>query len=167
MPLHKTKEQFSVVAFCLLFSFIALLPFLGLGNISERYGYLSSVGFVFLAIYAIDAFIKKFVGKKGNVYYYSLFILVVIFWSLWNFSRLSLENTEWNHAGEITHRALSVFRVYYANMPRNSNIYIANVPIRKGNAWVFPVGLKDGLWFIYRKFYKSISFGIIKSRGNV
>ena len=40
----------------------------------------------------------------------------------------------------------------------NSNFYFVNVPIRKADAWIFPVGLEDGIWFIYRdesiKVYK-------------
>ncbi len=31
-----------------------------------------------------------------------------------------------------------------------SRLYFVNVPIRRENAWIFPVGLSDGLWFIYR-----------------
>lgn len=138
-----------IISFCFSLSVIALLPFLGLGNISERYGYLSSVGFVFLAVYCLDGIIKKVVGKKERLSVY-IFLLFVIFWSLWNYFRISAENSEWNKAGQITNKALSVFRVYYPDIPKNSNIYIANVPIKYENAWVFPVGLKDGLWFIYR-----------------
>jgi len=42
------KEDRKIVIFGSLFFLIALLPFLGLGNITSRYSYLSSVGFVIL-----------------------------------------------------------------------------------------------------------------------
>jgi hypothetical protein len=33
------------------------------------------------------------------------------------------------------------------NMP--TNLYFVNVPIRIGEAWIFPVGLSDAVWFAF------------------
>jgi len=29
-------------------------------------------------------------------------------------------------------------------------MHFVNIPIRHGEAWVFPVGISDALWFVYR-----------------
>ncbi|MCL4352867.1 O-antigen ligase family protein [Patescibacteria group bacterium] len=145
--LKNTGSSFAI--FCFLFSVAALLPFLGLGNIAERYSYLTSIGFVFLAVFLLDAFVKRIIKQRRSLALYAL-LVIIIFWSLWNFSRLSAEGREWNHAGQITNKTLSIFRLYYSDIPKESSIYVANVPIKWENAWVFPLGLKDGLWFIYR-----------------
>jgi hypothetical protein len=45
---------------------------------------------------------------------------------------------------------LSYLRLYYDGKHSNSNFYFVNPPIKKADAWIFPVGLQDGIWFIYR-----------------
>ena len=46
--------------------------------------------------------------------------------------------------------------VYYKSaktqlLPKNPIFYFVNVPIRYGEAWVFPVGLEDAMWFVFQK----------------
>ena len=36
-------------------------------------------------------------------------------------------------------------------LPKNPVFYFANVPIRYGEAWVFPVGLPDAIWFVFQQ----------------
>ncbi len=154
--LFLTKERFKKlygnanlrqIIFFVLFSLISLIPFLGLGNISERYSYLASIGFSMLLVFVLS-YISKFV-KNGKFAVYILVILTALL-GVWYYYQIGFENAEWRNAGKITNRTLAYLRLYYEGIPDGSNLYFVNVPIREKQAWIFPVGLSDGIWFIYR-----------------
>jgi hypothetical protein len=63
---------------------------------------------------------------------------------------LSLAKSDWQQAGEINNQVLLALGSNYANFPEGSTLYFINLPTRLNRAWVFPGGLADGLWFIYR-----------------
>lgn len=139
------------VLFMLAFIFIALLPFLGLGNMSERYGYLASAGFVMLVSASLLWMLQSYKGKKNNVLVYGAAVIFVVFLFISCFISLDAQRRDWKKASDITTYTLRHFRVYNQyNIPESSVLYFVNTPIRYGNAWIFPVGLPDGLWFIYR-----------------
>lgn len=140
--------DFTVPLFCISFSIVTLLPFLGLGNMAERYGYVASIGFVILLLYI---FKKLFSVTKTTPRIYSVVIILVclaIF--TWYSFELNRETKEWNNAGNITYQTLSALKLEYPSLPQFSVLYFANVPIKHGEAWIFPWGLSDGIWFIYR-----------------
>jgi len=153
------NELTRIMVFSVLFSFVSLLPFLGLGNIAERYGYLASIGFaVFLTaliILVVDSIGKAVSQKRTESYCVIIITLLIILFYFWQHK---LIQQDWSKAGSITNKTLVYFRIYHEDIQNNSNLYFANIPIRKGQAWIFPVGLDDGLWFIYRdntlKIYK-------------
>lgn len=133
--------------FALLFIFISLIPFLGLGNISQRYTYLASIGFAILAV----IFLKKLTSfiKKDQYKTYFLIIFTVLLGSLYYY-QTQIANNQWQEAGRITYRTLGYLRLYYDGKRSYNDFYFVNPPIKKANAWIFPVGLSDGIWFIYR-----------------
>ena len=142
-----SNKNFQLCLFLLLFIFVSLVPFLGLGNISERYSYLASPAFAMLSvliIYLLSGFLKN-----DRIRTYVLVFIVALF-GIYYYSQINLENQEWYHAGKITNRTLGYLRLYYEGIPKGSTLYFVNVPIRYKQAWVFPVGLSDGIWFIYR-----------------
>jgi hypothetical protein len=141
------NETAKLVLFSLCFSFVSLIPFLGLGNIAQRYGYLASIGFVLLIVLLFRKIIDITKGKKYKVY---LLIVLVVVLGGWYYYQNNLENAQWKEAGRITQRTLGYLRLYYDGKHPNDNFYFVNVPIRKAEAWIFPVGLSDGVWFIYR-----------------
>ncbi len=144
----KFSEQSRTYVYIFLFIFIALLPFLGLGNLSPRYGYFASVGFVIGVMLLIkDASAKFIKDQKAKSIAIGIIVTIIAVWNIWG---MQVAMKEWANAGNITLNTLKVFRVYYENIPVGANIYVANLPIRKANAWVFPVGFDDALWFIYR-----------------
>ena len=149
------NEDIKLVVFSFLFIFISLIPFLGLGNISERYGYLAAVGFSILVVVLFKNVSQIF--KTENYKTYFLILLTVVL-GVWYYQQNNIEHKQWKEAGRITQRTLSYLRLYYDGKHPNTNFYFVNPPIRKGEAWVFPVGLDDGIWFIYRdnsiKVYK-------------
>lgn len=132
--------------FGLVFAFIALLPFLGLGNMSERYGYLGSLGFVFVII----AF-AKFAAEKRSLYIKGALVIIGILFFLFAKSAVDRELQQWNKASKITYNALAYIKVVKETVPSNATFYVSHLPTRYGNAWIFPVGFEDGLWFVYRE----------------
>jgi hypothetical protein len=128
--------------------FISLVPFLGLGNIAERYEGLAAVGFALLLV-IIFARIAAFVKNIK----YQVYILIVLIALLggWYYSQNRIETGQWYEAGRIANRTLGYLRLYYDGNHPYSNFYFVNPPIRKAQAWIFPAGsLSDGVWFIYR-----------------
>ncbi len=150
------------VVFTLSFIFIALLPFLGLGNMSERYGYVASVGFVMLVSYVLMWIVETFAKKKEKVIIISVVIIFTVVLFATSLISLSKEAQDWNKASNVTAYTLRYMHVLYGDIPPGSTLYFVNTPIRTGNAWVFPVGLPDGLWFIY-----SDDTQVVKNTGTV
>jgi hypothetical protein len=142
------NETFRLILFSVLFSFVALIPFLGLGNIAERYQGLAAVGFALLVV-VIFAKIATFV-KNNKHQVYVLLILTVLLGG-WYYSQNRVETGQWFEAGRITNRTLGYLRLYYDGNHPNANFYFVGLPTRKAQAWIFPAGsLLDGVWFIYR-----------------
>ena len=144
--LHR-NETAKLIVFCFLFSFIGLIPFLGLGNIAQRYGYLSSFGFAVLVVVIFNKITNLIKNKDYKVY---LLVFLTVLLGAWYYYQNGLVNSEWKETGRITNRTLGFLRLYYDGKHPNANFYFVNVPIRKAEAWIFPVGLEDGIWFIYR-----------------
>jgi len=137
----------------LLFSFgwfvVLLLPFLGFGNIAERHVYPAHFGLLLLMALFINWIYEKL---KKQHHLLALIIALVIVGGVLGFYRLEMEKAkqEWQRAGEINNQVLLALGSNYAEFPLKSTLYFINLPIRYGRAWVFPVGLEDGIWFIYR-----------------
>lgn len=134
------NENMKIIIFGILFGFVSLLPYLALGNIAPRYIYLASAGFS-LSFILLLRFIKIKYLFLGFV-----IAILVIFYQL-----ILLENKQWNESGNMIKEMLTYFRLNYAGLNSGTNIYFINVPMKHENAWVFPVGLQDSLWFIYRE----------------
>jgi len=144
-----TRDQFRIPLFGIAFIIISLLPFIGLGNITERYGYLSSVGFVLVLGYLLlrlYTYLKAYSVQVASVG----MVLITLGLVGWYGNQLHSKQLQWNHSGLITFAALKEIRNNYDSIADNSILYFVNIPIRQQEAWIFPVGLEDGVWFIYR-----------------
>jgi hypothetical protein len=141
-------ETFRLALFALLFSFISLVPFLGLGNLAERYAGLAAVGF---ALLVVVIFAKIAALVKNSQYQILILVILTAVLGSWYYLQSNLETGQWSEAGRITNRTLSFLRLYYDGNHPNANFYFVDLPTRKGQAWIFPAGsLSDGMWFIYR-----------------
>ncbi|HLD24620.1 MAG TPA: hypothetical protein VJB96_01755 [Patescibacteria group bacterium] len=144
-------EEKRVCTFAGGFFLISLLPFMGLGNIAPRYGYLSAVGIViFLAfvigkLYAVLLSSGREIAKSG---------VAVVITTLLMINSVGFHGLQqdWHNAGEMVQRFLvtldSNYQDYWKDAPME--FHFVNVPIRYQDAWVFPVGLSDALWFVLR-----------------
>jgi hypothetical protein len=145
-------EERRIVVFGFLFFIIALLPFLGLGNITSRYSYLATAGFViFLAFFLKKtySYLSDFNGRYVGLAATSA--IVIVFFALQLF-QLQKIHTDWRVAGEKSMRFIISLEGMYINEwnKERMNFYFVNVPIRNNEAWVFPVGLSDAVWFVSR-----------------
>ncbi|MBI4999453.1 O-antigen ligase family protein [Candidatus Gottesmanbacteria bacterium] len=117
--------------FALGFIPISLLPFLGLGNITERYAYLASAGAAtLLALVLLKIYLQ--ISKRSSVLaVISLILLTLTIVGFYLADLLDLRKT-------------------YFTFTLDRTFYFVDVPIREGRAWVFPVGLPDALWHTFR-----------------
>lgn len=145
-----TPEEKRVIIFASLFFIILLLPFIGLGNIAFRYSYLSSFGvFILFAL-----FIRKlFVGLQEygrDVAFLSIATFIAVF-SLFHIIQLQQSLIDWRRAGEKVQNFFTTIEGSYNKSwsEKQVSLYFLNVPIKNNDAWVFPVGLKDALWFAF------------------
>jgi len=145
------KEDKRIILFGICFMFIALLPFLGLGNITSRYNYLVSFGFVILFAFCI----KKLYGyllTNGRDIAVGVITLIISVFFLLHIIQVQQMHGDWHEAGlKVNKFFVSIegfYSDYWSTGPMKLNF--VNVPIRTGEAWVFPVGLDDALWFMFK-----------------
>jgi len=138
-----------LILFSIGWFIILLLPFLGLGNMAERHVYPAHLGFSILMALLLNWIYERL--KKRN-YILGLGLAIIIIAGLLGFYQQEMEETKqsWRQAGEIANKTLLALGSNYAEFPLESTLYFVNLPIRQDRAWVFPVGLADGIWFIYR-----------------
>lgn len=140
-----------IVLFAVCFFIISLLPFLGLGNMTTRYGYLSSVGVIFILVYAFQKLYQALLGNGRTI---AMLAIATIVGALGLFQLISQQavQRDWYEAGEKTRRFIvsldAAFEDSWVVQP--IELHFVNIPIRERNAWVFPVGLQDALWLIFR-----------------
>ncbi|MBI3576852.1 hypothetical protein HY086_02300 [Candidatus Gottesmanbacteria bacterium] len=146
-----------IYVFGLLFFIISLLPFLGLGNMSSRYAYVASIGILFLFVlfmkrlYAVLSTNGSTIAKAGVA-------LVVSTYCLYQIVQIQKIQSDWFEAGEKSRRFIvamqSAYEDYWASEP--IELHLINVPIRNGEAWVFPVGISDAMWMLFRNPHMSV-----------
>jgi len=138
-----------IIIFLLGWFIILLLPVLGLGNIAERYVYLADFAVFSLIGLFIDWLVKQ-TFKSKLALRICLFSLISLGLSIFYYSQFAKEKENWYQAGETAHKILLALGSNYSDFPPGSTLYFVKLPLRQNRAWIFPVGLKDGIWFIYR-----------------
>jgi hypothetical protein len=135
-----------------IFFIIPLLPFLGLGNIAARYNYLAAFGVVFGMVVLLQVVYTR-MEKYSKYTAVAAVGLAIILFSSFHIRELQRLSGDWNRAGEITNNTLVGINFAYRQPGVSSEdmtFYFVNTPIRYGEAWIFPVGLSDALWFSFQ-----------------
>lgn len=146
----KPGTRFNLVGvFALGFIPISLLPFLGLGNITERYVYLASAGGAMLLAFLLWLIYKQISKKGSSLAALSLILLTLTIVGFY-FADLKKSERDWQKAGGISRKLLFDLRKNYFTFTFGKTFYFVDVPIRLGRAWIFPVGLDDALWHTFR-----------------
>lgn len=155
------SETKHLVVFLSGFFVISLLPYLGLGNIAQRYLYLASS---VLSIFFAFTISKMLVSQRKNTVVVVVTIVTLIAYGIFHFTQLRRTDMHWEKAGESSKSVMvSLNRISEKNPVQFSEYYFVNTPIRYGNAWVFPVGLTDAVWFTQQSVPLSvISVGSIE-----
>ena len=145
------KEDKRIWFFGVGFFLISLLPFIGLGNMTSRYSYLSSVAVALLLVYLLK---KTYLFLLGNGRAIAVLIVIIISSTFGLFQLIQHQQmqSDWYDAGEATRKFVvamdRAYEDYWKSEPME--FHFVNVPIRVGEAWVFPVGLPDALWLVFR-----------------
>lgn len=154
------KEDRDIVSASLLLFIVPLLPFLGLGGVSARYVYLSSFGVLLFGVFVFRKLLYRlFAANKAVIYGVTVIMLAGLLW--YHYAELVRINKDWKKAGAISQNFLySLNETYVKNKAYGDNpvFYFVNTPIRYGEAWVFPVGLEDALWFNFQTSNLTIHF---------
>lgn len=145
------EEDRRIIIFGSMFFVISLLPFLGFGNIAPRYNYLSSIGFVIIFVFLIKKVYNNLLinGKDITV----AFITVMIFlFSLFHIIQIQQVHSDWFESGQKANNFLVSVDGLYSDYwsKEQMKFHLVNVPVKEGNAWVFPVGITDALWFVFQ-----------------
>lgn len=152
----KKYRSSGMVVFWLVVYMISLAPYLALGGVAERYGLVASVFF----IVAMAVLADRVSLHKGNKRTKLLIVMVVTGVLIWNVRQLRRIHTDWETAGTIVETNLLTIRKNYFPLQSNMSFIFVNVPIRHGRAWVFPVGLEDAVWHMFRR--NPFSFSVHK-----
>ncbi|MFH1833042.1 MAG: hypothetical protein ABH816_02635 [Candidatus Levyibacteriota bacterium] len=146
------NEDRKIIVFGSLFFVISLLPFLGLGNITSRYSYLSSVGFVILLVFLLKKTYHYLISIHGKNISIASVILITSIFILMQVTQFQKIQNDWLGAGNVSKNfIMSLDNTYYDEWTKDHmRFFFVNVPQKVGDAWVFPVGLKDAVWFVFR-----------------
>ena len=153
LMINKLDEKDRKIAiFGCLFFLIALLPFLGLGNIASRYSYLSSIGFVILLGLFSEKIFAGLINLTDKRIGTALMIIVAIVYLMVQSFDLQKLHSDWAGAGDKTQNLLVSIQEYSKDawIRQPMQFYFVNPPIRQGEAWVWPVGLSDALWLTFK-----------------
>jgi len=146
---QKNLKINKTVVFAFGWFIILLLPFLGLGNMAERHVYPAHFGFFLLLALFINWLYEK-IRKINLPLALGLTLILCLF--VFGFYQQEMEKAkkEWFQAGEIANKILLAVSSNYIEFAYGNSLYFVNPPMRQGRAWIYPVGIPEGLWFIYR-----------------
>lgn len=131
--------------FGFLFSVISLFPYLPLGNITLRYGYLASFGFIIMILVLLE-WVLSSVFKKRTVNLLA-YAVVMSITAVLCYVGLQAAEAHWEKASKITYFSLAKFKLDIP-LEKKTNIYFYNIPSKTGEAYIFPVGLPDAMYFV-------------------
>ncbi len=142
-------QEKRIALFGTVFFLLALLPFLGLGNIALRYGYMATIGIVLLLVIGVHRLYTYLLVNGEDVARYSTVVFFSVF-LLFQFVQRHKMLDNWQEAGEKIRRSVISLNAAYtddwATLPME--LHVVNLPIKNGYAWVYPVGFSDMVWFM-------------------
>lgn len=124
---------------------IAFAAYAPLGGMADRYVYIPSM---FLVIgLTIGASKLWNVAKTAFKIIMSVLVVLVILWNIKEVQRLG---GDWEFASASAERALLVIKKETYPPKDVKTFLFVNMPIRYGSAWIFPTGMTDAIWHMYR-----------------
>lgn len=136
-------SQFGWVSIWLIIAVLSFAAFAGLGGITERYTLVPSVFIILALAAALEVFIRSRVTA-----FITVVLLVGLF--MWNMRELNRVTEHWAIASAISEKTLVDFRNEYFPLTQDKTFIFINTPIRYGRAWIFPLGMEDPLWHMFK-----------------
>lgn len=125
---------------------LSLVPYFGLGGMADRYALIPSA---FLCL-SLAELVEIWLAKKPGIIRAGLVIVLLLgIWRVNELARTKHEN-EWMKASEVSEQALLTLKENYYPLKAPTTFIFVNVPIRYGRAWIFPTGLPDAIWQMFR-----------------
>lgn len=127
-------------------SVLSMVPFLGLGGISERYALVPSAFFILALGCAWEtawATVKAGWVRCGIAAL--VFTLIV-----WNYIDLRRVSNDWKKASSVSETTILALKANYFPLQDKQAFVFVDTPIRLGRAWIFPTGLDDALWHMFK-----------------
>lgn len=140
-----------IIIFGFIFTVVSLLPFLGLGNITSRYSYLSTMGVVFILVIILKK-VYGYLEDSGREMAIGFTGVAILVFALFHIIQIQSALFNWHEAGNKTKRFFismeSIYTAYWSQ--KDTQFHFLDVPSKDGQAWVFPVGLPDAIWFAFK-----------------
>lgn len=158
--IRKKLGSYQDILIFLLSAFISSLSYLGLGNSSERYVFIPSI---FICI-ALGLFVSRIMSspKRYTAKSFVIIGLLVLCW--WNIREVDRLGEDWKKASNIAETSLLAIKHEVFPPKEIVSFFIINTPIRYGRAWVFPTGMSDALWHMFREnMYATYNMPTIES----
>ncbi len=144
-------EDRKTVLFAGLFFVISLLPFIGFGNITARYSYLASLGLIIIFVFILRK-LYRYLLAEGRPIAISVVVLIIAAFSLLHIIEVQQIHQDWNGAGLEAKNFFTAiddsYSDYWSSEPMQ--LHFVNVPLKNGEAWVFPWGISDATWFAFK-----------------
>ncbi len=122
-----------------------LVPYLGLGGAADRYLFSASLFFAMgLALFVERIFNNSDTRKKV---FLSVCILAMVWWNMRQITDLS---SQWSMAHDMTKRSLLKMKTEFFPIRIPTLFVFVDIPAKYGHAWVYPNGVDDALWHLFR-----------------
>lgn len=138
---------------------VALAAYLALGGIADRYLIVAS-GFWIVGL----AVLSNQLSATGV----PRIVAIITLLALISYNYIILKKTEqdWVKAGRIVENTLLKIRHAYFPLDGPKSFLFINTPVKYGAAWVFPTGLTDALWHMFKfnsVYYDTAGFSSVEA----
>ncbi len=146
-----TNEEKKTIVFGILFFIVALLPFIALGNITSRYSYMAAMGIILILMLIVKR-LYEYLSKSGKEIGLAILAIAIGVFALFQIIQVQQTYFEWREAGNKAKNFFIGFDSLYETgwSDPSAEFHFVNVPLKVGDAWVFPVGLNDAVWFAFK-----------------
>jgi hypothetical protein len=145
-------DERRIIYFGLTLFVIGLLPFLPLGNITSRYVYFASFGVAILVVYVLQKIYTWILENNTKAIASAALVVIVSSYILLQVIQVQQTFLDWRGAGQRAENFLVAIADSYSDYWSTTPLqfHFVNVPTKVGEAWVFPVGIEDALWFAFK-----------------
>ncbi|MFZ2025168.1 MAG: hypothetical protein WAV51_02730 [Microgenomates group bacterium] len=126
-----------------LVSFTAYAP---LGGMADRYVYIPSMFLVVGLVIGISKLWQTTRSKFVKI----LICIVCVGYFVWNVMEVKRLGGDWLFASKSAEHALQVIKKETYPPKDVKTFFFVDMPIRYGSAWIFPTGINDAIWHMYR-----------------